>query len=271
MVSHDAKECSIWLASKASLPLDQQEYGSWLRADPFSVGKKSFLFIPGSGGDFGGTDNTGRWGRGSERGSQEAGSWLENRSPVMVDTTVVGRAQEPRRSSPEYGNLTQPLAKDGDSVRESDTLHENGKGVELMGRLAGKFTDVDSPPSISKAAERVQWESVVECPVKAVGASDCEAHSKWTKIAESNHVEAKSAGIYDCGPNTAETSQAQLDVVEGSKVTCHLGPSPSPEPPIVSPEMQVRKWTRIPRLTQEKKSLSAEALHSRPKLELSEK
>ena len=273
MVSHDAKECSIWLASKASLPLDQQEYGSWLRADPFSVGKKSFLFIPGSGGDFEGTDNTRRRGRGSERGSQEAGSWLENRSPVTVDTTVVGGAQEPRRSSPEYGNLTQPLAKDGDSIRESDTLRENGKGVELMGRQAGKFTDVDSPPSISKAAVRVQWERVVEGPEKVVRAGDLEAQSKWTEISESNHVEAKSSGIYGCGPNTAETSQAHLGVEEGSKVTSHLGPSLRPEPPIVSPEMQVRKWTRIPRLTQEfpTKSLSAEALHSRPKLELSEK
>ena len=64
---------------------------------------------------------------------------------MTVETTEVGGAQEPRRSSPDYGNLTQPIAKDGDSVRESDTLRENGKGVELMGRLAGKFTDVDSP------------------------------------------------------------------------------------------------------------------------------
>ena len=113
------------------------------------MGKKSFLFVPGSGGDFGGTDNTGRRGRGSERGSQEAGSWLKNRSPVTVDTTVVGGAQEPRGSSPEYGILTQPIAKDGESVRESDTLRENGKGVELMGRQAGKLTEVDSPSSIS--------------------------------------------------------------------------------------------------------------------------
>ena len=272
MVSHDAKECSIWLASKASLPLDQQEYGSWLRADPFSVGKKSFLFIPGSGGDFGGTDNTGRWGRETERGSQEEGSWPENQSPVTVETTEVGGVQEPRRSSPEYGNLTRPITKDGVSVKESDTLRDNGKGVELMGRLAGQFSEVDSPPSISKAAERVQWESVVECPVKAVGASDCEAHSKWTATAELIHVEAESAGLHDCGPNTAETSQAQLDVGEGSKVTCHLGPNPSHHHPIVSPESQVRKWTRIPRLTQEfpSKALSDEALHSRPVLELSE-
>ena len=277
MVFHDAKECSIWLASKATLPLDQQEYGSWLRADPFSVGKKSFLFVPGSGGDFGGTDNTGRRGRGSERGSQEAGSWLKNRSQVTVDTTVVGGAQEPRGSSPEYGILTQPIAKDGESVRESDTLRENGKGVELMGRQAGKLTEVDSPSSISpisqkKAAESVQWERVVECPEKVVMTGDLEAHSKWTEIPEPNHVEAKLPGIYNCGPNTAVTSQAHLGVEEGSKESSHLGPSARPDPPIVSPEIQVRKWTRVPRLTQEfsTKSLSADALHTRPKLELSE-
>lgn len=45
MVSHDAKECSVWLSSKGSLSLDQQEYGPWLQADPFSVGKKSFMFV----------------------------------------------------------------------------------------------------------------------------------------------------------------------------------------------------------------------------------
>ncbi|KAK9988413.1 hypothetical protein SO802_028652 [Lithocarpus litseifolius] len=30
VVSHDAKECSVWLSSKGSLPLDQQGYGAWL-------------------------------------------------------------------------------------------------------------------------------------------------------------------------------------------------------------------------------------------------
>ena len=56
MVSHDAKECKVWLSSKGSLPLDQQEYGPWLRADPFSVGRRSVMFVPGSGGDFGGEE-----------------------------------------------------------------------------------------------------------------------------------------------------------------------------------------------------------------------
>ena len=72
MVSHDAKECSVWLSSKGSLSLEQQEYGLWLRADPFSIGKKSFMFVLGSGGDFDGVDNPMRSGNGSERRSQEA-------------------------------------------------------------------------------------------------------------------------------------------------------------------------------------------------------
>ena len=72
MVSHDAKECKVWLSSKGSLSLDQQEYGPWLRADPFSVGKKSFMFVPGTGGDFGGKDTTVRTGRETEERIQGA-------------------------------------------------------------------------------------------------------------------------------------------------------------------------------------------------------
>ncbi|XP_030969817.1 uncharacterized protein LOC115990093 [Quercus lobata] len=72
MVSHDAKECKVWLSSKGSLSLDQQEYGSWLRADPFSVGKKSFMFVPGTGGDFGGEDTNVRTGRETEERIQGA-------------------------------------------------------------------------------------------------------------------------------------------------------------------------------------------------------
>ncbi|KAL0000809.1 hypothetical protein SO802_014590 [Lithocarpus litseifolius] len=60
MVSHEAKECSVWLSSKGSLSLNQQEYGAWLRADPFSVGKKSFMFVSGTRGDFGGIDGMAR-------------------------------------------------------------------------------------------------------------------------------------------------------------------------------------------------------------------
>ena len=65
-MSHDAKECSVWLSSKGFLSLEQQGYGAWLWADPFSVGKKLFVFVSGTGGDFGGDDGPARRNRRSE-------------------------------------------------------------------------------------------------------------------------------------------------------------------------------------------------------------
>ena len=67
MVSHGAQECSVWLASKGSLPLDQQGFGAWLRADPFSAGKKTFVFVSGTGDDFGGKDGPAKGRRDHER------------------------------------------------------------------------------------------------------------------------------------------------------------------------------------------------------------
>lgn len=72
LVSHDAKECSFWLSSKGSLSLDQQWYSAWLRADPFSARKKSFVFVPSIGRDFGGEDNPVRNESGLERRPQGA-------------------------------------------------------------------------------------------------------------------------------------------------------------------------------------------------------
>lgn len=56
LVSHDDKECSIWLASKGALSSDQQGYGPWLQAYPYSTGKKSYMVVSGMGNDFGGDD-----------------------------------------------------------------------------------------------------------------------------------------------------------------------------------------------------------------------
>ena len=32
MVSHDGKDCSIWLRSKGSLKIEDQQFGNWIRA-----------------------------------------------------------------------------------------------------------------------------------------------------------------------------------------------------------------------------------------------
>lgn len=184
MVSHDAKECSVWLSSKGSLSLDQQEYGSWLQADPFSVGKKSFMFVPGSGGAFGGVDNHVRSGSGSIKRSQEAETLQEVQTTATVVSTVVGGAHGPRGSSTEHSMLTQPKAKDGDSVKEPDILHEKGKGDGLVGKQEGKLTEVEvfasnCPISHAKVVESMQWEKGVGFFKKDKKAGGLETWSSW--------------------------------------------------------------------------------------------
>nr|POE66067.1 hypothetical protein CFP56_33879 [Quercus suber] len=156
MVFHDAKECNVWLSNKGSLSLNQQEYGSWLRADPFSVGKKSFMFVPGTGGDFDGEDNPVRSGNGSDRRSQEAEmpqvvvarlAELDTSTEDQNLATGVDGAHEPRGTRTEYSPLTQLKAKDGVSDKEPDYLHENGRVNGLVGKQEGKMMKLEDSAS----------------------------------------------------------------------------------------------------------------------------
>ena len=81
-------------------------------------------------------------------------------------TTVLGGAHGSKGSSTEHGMLTQPKAKDGELIRESDILHEIGKGEELVGKQEGKLTKVEilastCPISQVKVADSMQWEKGV--------------------------------------------------------------------------------------------------------------
>ena len=46
-VSHDDKDCSLWLQSKGTLKLEEQQFGSWTRAPLFNIAKKSFVEVKG--------------------------------------------------------------------------------------------------------------------------------------------------------------------------------------------------------------------------------
>ena len=46
-VSHDDKDCSKWLASKGTLDITKQEFGAWLWAPPFNLGKKMVVSVMG--------------------------------------------------------------------------------------------------------------------------------------------------------------------------------------------------------------------------------
>jgi len=49
VLNHDFKECDLWLQSKGELRIENQEYGSWLRADPPSLLWKKVVRVFGMG------------------------------------------------------------------------------------------------------------------------------------------------------------------------------------------------------------------------------
>ena len=46
-VSHDDKDCSLWLRSKGTLTVAEQQFGPWIRAPLFNPAKKSFVEVKG--------------------------------------------------------------------------------------------------------------------------------------------------------------------------------------------------------------------------------
>ena len=54
LISHDKKDCDLWLARKDTRNIEPMKYGPWLRAMPFNSGKTSFTLVSGMGDGLGG-------------------------------------------------------------------------------------------------------------------------------------------------------------------------------------------------------------------------
>ena len=47
LLSHDDKDCSLWLRSKGTLTVAEQQFGPWIRAPLYNPAKKSFVEVKG--------------------------------------------------------------------------------------------------------------------------------------------------------------------------------------------------------------------------------
>ena len=54
VISHDGKECEVWLTRKDLEITEPHEYGPWLRVVPYNPGKTLFIVVPGMGDGLGG-------------------------------------------------------------------------------------------------------------------------------------------------------------------------------------------------------------------------
>lgn len=49
MISYDDKECSLWLSSKGSLKVDDQQFDHWIRVAQTNPSRKSIMDVKGFG------------------------------------------------------------------------------------------------------------------------------------------------------------------------------------------------------------------------------
>ena len=48
-LTHDDKDCGIWLRSSGSLSNGEQQFGSWIRASQYNTSKKNVVEVQGYG------------------------------------------------------------------------------------------------------------------------------------------------------------------------------------------------------------------------------
>ena len=46
-LTHADKDCDLWIDSEGTLPLETQQYGPWIRAQPFTRTRKNVVVVPG--------------------------------------------------------------------------------------------------------------------------------------------------------------------------------------------------------------------------------
>lgn len=46
-LTHDDKDCELWLESEGTLPLESQQFGAWIRAPPFVQSRRNTISVPG--------------------------------------------------------------------------------------------------------------------------------------------------------------------------------------------------------------------------------
>ena len=118
----------------------------------------------------------------------------------------------------------------------------------------------------------MQSETGVGLSKKDEKAGELETYSNRAEHVEPSCADVKIPGFHYSGPNLVVATQAQLGVDKDSIENSHQAPSARPNPLILVPDMQVRKWTRIHRPAQESsiKLPSAKVSRAQPKIEDSE-
>ena len=46
-LTHDDRDCELWIESKGTLPTEAQQYSAWIKAPPFVQSRRNLVSVPG--------------------------------------------------------------------------------------------------------------------------------------------------------------------------------------------------------------------------------
>ena len=129
MISHDGKDCDIWLERKDSGNTESHKYEPWLRAAPFNPRKTPFIVVSGVGDDLGGNSKPSK----TPIGTTARASNLNTARPVsnekdganQVQETAMEIAETEALSKSESQNTRIPLNEVITSNSKLSTFHTN--------------------------------------------------------------------------------------------------------------------------------------------------
>ena len=156
LVSHDEKDCEVWLARKESTNTKPHEYGPWLRAVPFNLGKTSFIVVTGMGDGLGGatkSPNTPTAEKPSETADKPTGVTTARAEPGekggadRVQVTEMETFKTKALITPKSRNNSTPLSEEIISNSNLSTCHTNsvdfGTQIQDIDAAIGKYDSCD--------------------------------------------------------------------------------------------------------------------------------
>uniref|UniRef100_A0A7N2KK34 Zinc knuckle CX2CX4HX4C domain-containing protein n=1 Tax=Quercus lobata TaxID=97700 RepID=A0A7N2KK34_QUELO len=241
LFSHDDKECDIWLKSKGTLKVEQQQFGHWIRANPFGSNRSRSIEVKGF----------------ESRQPRSRGAMEQSEEVVMEQSSQIGEGV-----SPGGGEENQTTTATAEDVYQKVSVSNMGTG--FRGPPDGNNKQADFEAIIAEIDKEI---SPIQ-PLSNPGDSENELRTKVNllgedvgedlvdirkglgsqpsvQISQSKDSQSREVGLLGCTTGqSAMDEQKKSANIEKSKIT--KGPGGSGKIEIgPGPQSDLKKGQRI--------------------------
>ena len=157
-LTHDDRDCDLWVQSNGTLTLDKQQFGPSLRAPPYTSAGKDFIYVLGYYERKGGRKKTQSRGEGGDQNVAHQNS--VTMSPVEAKPIMEEEGRNDRRTEEAVTKLNaqQILGVEIDSVEIMRDKHSLSKNQEVI-KANGKSTNSSCLSQFAEFDKEVNYSS----------------------------------------------------------------------------------------------------------------